>query len=91
VASGRVECAGRVVIMVGVVVALILLVVWQTVFTSAVHLAPPDLSNDTVSYTSHVIKKFAFKAKVKDKDFGPRPKLRTFKDIPKSLVRRHIT
>ena len=43
----RVECGARLVVLVGVVVGLILLVVWQTVFTPAVRLI--DLSNDTVS------------------------------------------
>jgi len=47
--SGRVECAARVVLLVGVVVGLILVVVWETVFTPAVHLA--DDSNSTVSET----------------------------------------
>lgn len=47
VVSSRVECAARLVMLAGVVVGLILVVVWETVFTPAVHLA--DDSNNTVS------------------------------------------
>jgi len=43
----RVECGAIVVMLVGVVLGLILVVVWETVYTPAVHLA--DDSNSTVS------------------------------------------
>ena len=47
VVSSRVECAARLLMLAGVVVGLILVVVWETVFTPAVHLA--EHSNSTVS------------------------------------------
>ena len=45
--GGRMECRAGVIVTVGVVLGLILVVVWESVFTPAVHLA--DDSNNTVS------------------------------------------
>jgi len=50
--SSRVECGARVVVLVGVLVGLILVLVWETVFTPAVHLT--DDSNSTVSQHHYI-------------------------------------
>jgi len=49
--SSRVECGAIVVMVVGVVLGLILVVVWETVYTPAVHLA--DDSNSTVRVVTY--------------------------------------
>jgi len=46
--SSRVECGARVIVAVGVVLALMLVIVWLSVFTPAAHVA--DDSNSTVSH-----------------------------------------
>jgi len=53
VVRGRVECQARVVMTVGVLLAIILATVWESVFTPDVHLAS-DSGNSTVS-TSFII------------------------------------
>ena len=55
--SSRVECAARLLMLAGVVVGLILVVVWETVFTPAVHLA--NDSNSTVSHSNDSITIFS--------------------------------
>jgi len=45
--SGRAECRARLMVVFGVVLGLILIVVWETVFTPAVHVV--DQSNNTLT------------------------------------------
>jgi len=51
--SRRVECQARIIMTVGVVVGLIMVIVWETVYTPAAHVH--DDSNSTVSSSNAAI------------------------------------